>query len=98
MYHYLPFKIIDVDKKKYYLDIITIAESYLFKKEDNVKNSFIKELINTTIADEINGYLILDTLGYKQIIYLSNYLKFEYVDELNTSIFDKLAKQIVYYE
>lgn len=97
MYHYLGFRICEnTNIKKFYISNIISSENYLFRKEDNVKDKILESLeVNNKNNDMIDGYLIFDSLGIKQIEYLCKFLTWEYVDEINTSIIERLAKQII---
>lgn len=101
MYYYFPFSTIDINKKQVYLDLYITTEHYLFREDDVVKNKFAETIENKkrdiSILDKFDGYLIYDELGLKQIEYLTRFLAWEYVDEISTSIFEKLAKQIIYF-
>lgn len=95
MYYYVGFKIGSNSNIKYfYNEGIAISNSYLFRLEDNVKDKII-ENIKTENDIKLDGYLIFDELGIKQIEYLNKLLAWEYVDEINTSIIEKLAKQTI---
>lgn len=101
MYTYLPYNILAVGKKQLYFKLIVKSEHYLSRTEDNVKNKFLEVIDDKDISllDKIDGYLIYDELGLNQLEYLNKFLAWEYVDEMNTSIFEKLAKQnIVLYQ
>jgi hypothetical protein len=98
MYYYVGFKIgKNVNVKYFYNGSIIVSENYLFRQQDNVKDKII-EKIKPEEDIKLDGYLIFDELGIKQIEYLNKLLAWEYVDEINTSIIQRLAKQTILFE
>ena len=96
MYSYIPFEILDNSLKKYHFNIILSSDRYFFRQEDKVIDKFNEILLSENIKDnKIDGYLILDDLGLKQIEYLLQFLTFDSSDGLAPLIIENLAKQTI---
>lgn len=99
MYYYLAYETLKDSKSKYfYINNIISSKSYLYGNEDKVHDRFIESFKNKNIINyQIDGYLILDELGFKQIMFMSDifyniFKNSDLVVEMITSIFEKIAK------
>ena len=96
MYYYVGFKTLeDINIKSFYFDSIVSSSNYLIRIEDNVKDKIIELLKNNYDNFVVNGYLVLDDISLRQIKYLFENTEWVESDEINTSIIERLAKQVI---
>ena len=80
MYYYLGYGTSNCGNiKAFYMNSIVESSSYLFRKEDGVKDKIIEKVKN------------------KYVEYNDNITNWDVSDVINTSIIEKLAKQIISY-
>jgi len=86
MYHYLPYTI-NNSKKTFNIDMMLSTSYYMLNKKDI--------LDNIGRCKDMNGCLILDDFGLRQLNYLISLLDINNINEIGISIIEKLAKQVI---